>query len=444
MIRDTHFDRTLSGLDWEAVRTEFRPQAVAATTPEELRAVIEAMLARLGQSHFQVIPNADGGGASPRTAAVAAGAASESSEPPVAAHTERLDGTVGVDVRLIDDRVVVRAVEPDSSAAAAGVRPGWTVERVDQLDAETALADVPAGLEGAWMTFVATQTVATLLDGAEGETKSIRFRNQNDQPVDLELTLLPIPGDVVRFGGLPALHARLTSRWIAAEELATAELATTEASGAAARPAGDELSIGLIAFNIWMVPVAAPFHQAIDTFREADGLIIDLRGNPGGIGALAMGLAGHFCDTPLSLGTMRTRGGDLEFRANPRRTDVAGERVEPYAGPVALLIDEMTGSTSEVFAGGLQCHGRVRVFGTRSAGAALPAQMSTLPNGDTLLHAIADFTTPDGTRLEGRGVVPDENVPLTRADLLADRDAPLLAALRWIDRVTIAPPERSN
>ncbi len=55
-----------------------------------------------------------------------------------------------------------------------------------------------------------------------------------------------------------------------------------------------------------------------------------------------------------------------------------------------------------------------------------------LPTGDVLLHVIADFVAPDGRRVEGRGVIPDEPVPLRREDLLAGRDAPLEAALRWI------------
>ena len=80
----------------------------------------------------------------------------------------------------------------------------------------------------------------------------------------------------------------------------------------------------------------------------------------------------------------------------------------------------------------MQQIGRARVFGETSAGEALPALMVRLPSQDVLYHAIANFTGPDGTRVEGRGVVPDEVVPLTRAGLLAGRDAPLEAAVRWI------------
>ena len=60
-----------------------------------------------------------------------------------------------------------------------------------------------------------------------------------------------------------------------------------------------------------------------------------------------------------------------------------------------------------------------------------------------LIHAYGDFVTADGTRLEGRGVVPDEEVPLTRQDLLAGRDATLERALHWIDRV-VSPASPSG
>jgi carboxyl-terminal processing protease len=92
----------------------------------------------------------------------------------------------------------------------------------------------------------------------------------------------------------------------------------------------------------------------------------------------------------------------------------------------------MSASASEMFVGGMQTTGRVRVFGERSMGAVLPAAAERLPNGDILYHAFGEFTTTTGVRLEGRGVVPDEAVRLTRADLLSGADSPLVAALRWI------------
>ena len=89
-------------------------------------------------------------------------------------------------------------------------------------------------------------------------------------------------------------------------------------------------------------------------------------------------------------------------------------------------------STSEIFAAGLKDHGRVRLFGEPSAAAALPSVIEEMPNGDLLMHAIADFIRPSGERIEGRPVQPESPVALTREGLLAGRDEPREEALRWI------------
>jgi carboxyl-terminal processing protease len=101
-------------------------------------------------------------------------------------------------------------------------------------------------------------------------------------------------------------------------------------------------------------------------------------------------------------------------------------------------VDAMSGSASECFTGGMQSLGRARVFGQASMGQALPALFQRLPNGDVMIHAYGDFVTSNGTRLEGRGVVPDEIVPLNREALLSGRDLTLEAALAWIDRARAA------
>lgn len=140
---------------------------------------------------------------------------------------------------------------------------------------------------------------------------------------------------------------------------------------------------------------------------------------------MAMGLAGFVVNQPnQKLGTMYMRDTTLNFVVNPR----AGS----FTGPVAILIDGTSASTSEIFAGGLQDLGRARVFGTKSAAAALPSVFTRLPNGDGFQYAIANYISRNGLTLEGNGVTPDEEVHLTRDTLLAGRDAVVDAALYWI------------
>jgi carboxyl-terminal processing protease len=117
--------------------------------------------------------------------------------------------------------------------------------------------------------------------------------------------------------------------------------------------------------------------------------------------------------------------------SNPRRSDRQGGALAPFGGPVAILVDGLSVSTSEIFAAGLQVLGRARIFGEATAGQALPAMIAQLPNGDVMQYVVADFTAPDGRRIEARGVAPDHHRPLRRGALLAGRDEALADALAW-------------
>jgi carboxyl-terminal processing protease len=155
--------------------------------------------------------------------------------------------------------------------------------------------------------------------------------------------------------------------------------------------------------------------------------VIDLRGNPGGIGGMSMGMAGWLVsEQNRQLGVMKTKNDQLKFAIFPRTA--------AYRGPVAILVDSHTGSTSEILAGGLKDIGRAKIFGTRTAGAALPSVFKKLPNGDGFQYAIANYISEGGKPLEGIGVIPDHEVKVTRDALLAERDPVLDAALTWISK----------
>ena len=115
----------------------------------------------------------------------------------------------------------------------------------------------------------------------------------------------------------------------------------------------------------------------------------------------------------------------LNFILNPRTPS--------FKGPVAILMDGSSGSTAEIFAGGMQDIKRARIFGSRSMGAALPSVIEKLPNGDGFQYAVANYISQGGSTLEGRGVIPDQEVVLTRESLLSGRDPVLAAAVEWIN-----------
>jgi carboxyl-terminal processing protease len=400
LIDRNHFDPDHGGVDWKQVRADLRPRA-QTDDQDTLRAVITEMISRTGLSHFGLMP-AD--------AADALREAGEDDADDAATSGGADHAGVGLETRVLDDRLVIVHVDEGLPAAEAGIAPGWILEGVGTRTFAELFERVGDSLEPADRAFMVWTVANGLLRDAAGTDVTLTVRDGEDEMRELTLTRVEMPGTVNKLGNLPALNARLDHRWLEHEGL----------------------RIGYIRFNIWLLPVAAEFDAAVDAYRDADGIIIDLRGNLGGVGGMAMGLAGHFLDEPLSLGEMRTRQSSLQFRANPRLTNPAGERVDPFGGPLAILQDGLSMSTSEIFAQGLKAQGRARIFGETSGGAALPSRLEQLPNGDVLQYAFADFVAPDGVRLEGHGVIPDTEVRLRRTDLLAGRDAVLDVALDWI------------
>jgi carboxyl-terminal processing protease len=390
IVRDTRFDPAFDLDRWDQIRTELRPRAVAARTPGELREVLSDMLGRLGLSHFAVIP----------------------STPDAPGESVDLSGDPGLDVRLMDGHLVVTAVTPDGGAAEAGVHTGWIVHSVNGAPLGPALERTIADAPSRVAPLEAWRLAQKRLRGPSGSEAQIAFQDGAGAIVKSTVERKPERGEPVTVGSLPTMYVRVNT-----------SLHET--------PAGHHA--GVIAFNVWMTAVDRPFADAMQRFRDTDGIVIDLRGNPGGLAAMIMGIAGHFLTNHAILGVMKTRDSELRFAANPRLVTPTGERTTPYAGPVAILIDGMTGSASECFAGGMQSLGRARVFGETSMGQALPALFDRLPNGDVLIHAWGDFVTGTGVRIEGRGVVPDEPVAITREALLTGHDLPLEAALRWVD-----------
>ena len=390
--------RGVTRFDWPAVRRELLPRAARAKSDSALRAVIDDMLRRLGESHFAIMPPPPG-----------------ASSGPVARSEDAALGTAGVVTRLIAGRLVVWRVDSAGAAARHGVRPGWTVERIDGYTHPTLGAADTVGPRH----LAALTGPLAALRGAPGSTVRLVARDERGQLHDVSFERDTLRGPFARFGNLPPLPASVDFT---------------------RRALSDGSCVGVIRFEYWMPPVMPALDRAVDASRACAGIVLDLRGNLGGVAAMMMGAAGHFLTEPKTLGTMRTRGDEMRFAANPRRSTEAGVAVEPFSGSLAILVDGLSASTSEMFAAGLQSLGRARLFGDRSAGQALPAMATRLPSGDVLMHVVADFVAADGTRIEGVGVKPDELIPLTDADLLAGRDAPMEAALAWIKRARLAAP----
>jgi carboxyl-terminal processing protease len=384
-VRDQYWDPTFGGLNWKAVHDELRPAIERASTLPEARHVMRQMIDRLGKSHFAIIPEDVYGDLDDRDEA--AGSA-----------------TTGIDARVLDGKAVVTEVDDGSPAAAQGVHAGWEILSVDSVPLAPALRRIAAmDAKSTMLELHLSRAVQARLSGASGSDAQVEFLDGHGQQVTKRIERIEPSGSPARFGYLPPMHVWFHSRKIGS-------------------------GIGYIAFNLFLDParVMPEFGDALESCAGCAGVIIDLRGNPGGLGIMATGMAGWFIDKPdQRLGTMHMRQGPLKFTVNPR--------MPTYRGAVAILVDGCSASTSEIFAQGMKDLRRARVFGTRTAGAALPSAIDRLPNGDGFQHALADYISEGGQPLEGAGVMPDVEVKLTRGALLAGRDPVLEAAIEWIN-----------
>jgi len=169
--------------------------------------------------------------------------------------------------------------------------------------------------------------------------------------------------------------------------------------------------------------------RAMGRARGAGTLILDLRGNSGGLERGLVRLVEQVFDRRIVVGTIRRRRETRAVESKP-----VGR---PFAGKLYVLIDSRSASAAEMFAHLVQLEGRGMVVGDRSAGLVMRSKGYPLSIGANtqifygLTVTDADVIMSDGTRLEKRGVQPDALILPTAADLAAGRDPVLAAALTF-------------
>lgn len=381
IVLQKHFDPTLSCLDWPALRAEYGGKLTEAKSRAEAYRLIDEMLQKLGQSHFRLF------GAEPASAPQLRPAA-----PPL-------------HVRFIEDKLVV--VHSDAAGHLGEVPPGATVLAIEGTPASKIIEDVRARTHRpSELSFQLTRDVAAYLScDRPGQTRKLRIADptKGDAEAVRVVTCEAPEGELVTLGNLRDIPTRVEHRMI-----------------------GDG-PVGYLAFNVWMLPMVQQVKAAMKELRGKGmrALVLDLRGNPGGVGPMSVPVARMILDEPASLGALKFRDFTQEFNVEPDP--------DPFRGPVAILVDAGTASTSEIFAQGLRDLGRISVVGGEpSAGAALPSLIEELPGGAVLQYVVGEYVSPEGVAVEGKGVVPDVQVTERRSDFAAGRDPVLDAAVKHL------------
>jgi len=152
----------------------------------------------------------------------------------------------------------------------------------------------------------------------------------------------------------------------------------------------------------------------------ARGIIIDLRGNPGGLLVETAQTADMFLDGGRIVTQVNRDGSEQSIDARPGEvTDL----------PIVIVQDEFSASGSELLAAALQENGRATVIGSRSFGKGTVNHARELSNGGAVYVSIARWLTPDRNQIEGDGVRPDIEIALTADDIEQQRDIAIYRAV---------------
>jgi carboxyl-terminal processing protease len=384
-IYNHYYDPSYNGVDWKEVRQRYTPLVEATKSDQEFYALMSQMTSELHDAHTRF------------------------NSPEQWKNFRRQQGvTVGFSVDDVDSKTVVTSVIPGTDAAHAGIEQGMVVLRVNDTPVAERVAEIekkrlPSSSERATRWFIYNRV----------------FAGPADSPV--KVALQRADGSVFEVSVRRQIYS-------AAPEVTTHVL-----------PSGNVY----IRFDGFQRPITKEFRQALQKFRDAPGLIVDLRRNGGGDLAVLLPIAGYFFGRKTLFAKDSTRTGKplssyVGLFKLPLQLYVGRPGEQIYSGPVVILVDAHSASSSEVFAAGMQDTLRAKVIGSQSCGCVLGiAKPRVMKGGGVLEMSEVLWFSPKGRKLEGTGIIPDKIVVPSVADLQRRRDPVLAEADKSLVRTAV-------
>ncbi len=375
IINDEYYDSNFSGVNWQSIKAEFEPRVSKFLTNDEFADTIQEMLNRLNRSHTVYIRDS-------KTKII---------------DDESKIGSLGFDIKENKGKLIITRVNEKSPAQEAGIKMGWRLEKIDDIDVYNELAKHSK----------LYKSKGFLVD----LFSSIQYANPN---TDVKLELIDEKGNKVK----KDLKRHLT----------TAQVSDIGGTDSIAEFTSQRLDNGVIYvwFNNFTYANAEKLCETIGKNPNASGMIIDLRGNVGGQFILGSYLSGLFLPKITTYGIIYDR---TEFWAvfTPKTN-------QPFLNPLMVLTDNSTLSTAELFTAALKDENRVKVIGEKTAGEVLLSEIKPLPIGK-LLMPIANIKNSKQIELEKNGVMPDILAPLDFNLLREGKDSQLEKSITTINEI---------
>lgn len=299
-------------------------------------------------------------------------------------------GGLGMEVGMEDGFVKVIAPIDGTPADAAGIQPGDLIMRIDGRSVR--------GLD--------LQQAVERMRGEPGtEIQLGILRDGQDSPIDVTLERAVIQVDSVR--------SQLLEPGFGYLRISQFQSRT-----------GDDLLSEIAAWQ--------------DEHGPMDGMVLDLRNNPGGVLDAAVEVADAF----LSNGAIVSTNGRAE-RAESRFTATPNDALN--GAPLVVLVNAGSASAAEIVAGALQDHRRAVIMGEQTFGKGSVQSILPLRNGSAVKLTTARYYTPDGRSIQAEGIVPDVEIANLRvadqqaSEVLRESDLP-----RHLRSDGAAPPANSD
>ncbi len=284
--------------------------------------------------------------------------------------TENIDSKakgIGINIASYSGKIYIANVLKNTPADAAGLKRGDLILKVDDFDIKgKTLFQVIQHLKGP----VGTSLEITVLRGEKEFTKKIKREEININHVE---------------------HKKL------------------------------DKNLGYIRLSSF-ISKDTPKHLigALDELKDTKGLILDLRGNKGGLFQNAIFSADLFLQNGFIVHVLDNKGNLNSYSADKNTC--------AYQEPIVILADNESTSATEILLGALQDNKRAKIVGTKTFGKGLVQKVYPLPNETGINLTVGTYITPSGKSINKKGIKPDFEVYLTKEDLETGQDSQLIFA----------------